>query len=45
MNTPEDCVIYKHPLYDLILEHKNDFITKVCAKSFGGYAYSTNQKS
>jgi len=45
MNTPEDCVIYKHPLYDLILEHKNDFITKVCAKSFGGYAIQQIKKA
>jgi len=45
MNTPEDCVIYKHPLYDLILEHKNEFITKVCAKSFGGYAIQQIKKA
>ena len=45
MNTPEDCIIYKHPLYDLILEHKNDFITKVCAKSFGGYAIQQIKKA
>lgn len=45
MNTPEDCVIYNHPLYDLILEHKNEFITKVCAKSFGGYAIQQIKKA
>jgi hypothetical protein len=45
MNTPEDCVIYKHPLYELILEHKNEFITKVCAKSFGGYAIQQIKKA
>lgn len=38
LNTPEDCVIYKHPVFDLVLENKNKFITKICAKSFGGYA-------
>jgi len=38
MNTPEDCIIYKHPLFELILEHKNKFLTKQCANSFGGYA-------
>ncbi len=38
MNTPEDCIIYKDPLFDLILEHKDEFVTKQCAKSFGGYA-------
>jgi uncharacterized protein len=45
MNTPEDCIIYKHPLYDLILQHKNEFITKVCAKSFGGYAIQQIKKA
>jgi uncharacterized protein len=45
MNTPEDYIIYKHPLYDLILEHKNEFITKVCAKSFGGYAIQQIKKA
>jgi hypothetical protein len=38
LNTPEDCVIYKDPIFDLILNDRDKFITKVCAKSFGGYA-------
>ena len=38
LNTPEDCVIYKHPVFDRVLENRDGFITKVCAKSFGGYA-------
>ena len=38
LNTPEDCVIYKDPAFDTILENREKFITKVCAKSFGGYA-------
>jgi hypothetical protein len=38
LNSPEDCVINKHPLFDLILAHKEDFITKLCKNSFGGYA-------
>ncbi len=38
LNTPEDCIQYKHPLFDLILEQKEIFITKECAKSIGGYA-------
>jgi hypothetical protein len=38
LNTPEDCVIYKHPLFDNILDNKNNFLTKICANSFGGYA-------
>ena len=38
LNTPEDCIIYKDPAFDLILNDKEKFITKICAKSFGGYA-------
>jgi predicted nucleotidyltransferase len=38
LNTPEDCVIYKDPIFDLILNHREKFITKICAKSLGGYA-------
>ena len=38
LNTPEDCIIYKNPIFDLVLENKDKFITKICAKSFGGYA-------
>lgn len=38
LNTPEDCVIYKDPVFDLILNDRDKFITKICAKSFGGYA-------
>ena len=38
LNTPEDCIIYKDPAFDLILDDKEKFITKICAKSFGGYA-------
>lgn len=38
LNTPEDCVVYKHPVFDLVLNNKEKFITKICSKSFGGYA-------
>ena len=38
LNTPEDCIIYKDPVFDMILENRDSFITKICAKSFGGYA-------
>jgi hypothetical protein len=38
LNSPEDCIISKHELFDLILAHKKDFITKLCKNSFTGYA-------
>jgi hypothetical protein len=45
LNTPEDCILYKDPLIDDILNHKNDFITKSCAKSFAGYAIQQIKKA
>ena len=45
LNTPEDCIIYKDPIFNLILENRDKFITKVCAKSFGGYGKMQIQKA
>jgi predicted nucleotidyltransferase len=45
LNTPEDCIIYKEPAFDVILENRENFITKICAKSFGGYAKMQIQKA
>ena len=45
LNTPEDCILYKDPVFDMILENKDKFITKICANSFGGYAKMQIQKA
>jgi hypothetical protein len=45
LNTPEDCIIYKDPIFDLVLENRDKFITKICAKSFGGYGKMQIQKA
>ena len=45
LNTPEDCILYKDPNFDIILENRNKFITKICANSFGGYAKIQIQKA
>jgi predicted nucleotidyltransferase len=45
LNTPEDCILYKDPAFDMILENKDKFITKICANSFGGYAKIQIQKA
>jgi predicted nucleotidyltransferase len=45
LNTPEDCIIYKDPIFDLILDNRDKFIAKVCAKSFGGYGKMQIQKA
>jgi hypothetical protein len=45
LNSPEDCIVSKHPLFDIILGHKDDFITKICKDSFGGYARQQIKKA
>lgn len=45
LNTPEDCVVYKHPIFDMVLENRDKFITKICANSFGGYASTQIKKA
>ena len=45
LNTPDEFVIYKHPVFDLILKEKEKFITKKCALKFGGYAHSQLAKA
>ena len=45
LNTPEDCIIYKDPVFDEILNNRDKFITKICANSFGGYAKMQIQKA
>ncbi len=45
LNTPEDCILYKDPIFDEILSNRDKFITKICANSFGGYAKAQIQKA
>lgn len=45
LNTPEDCILYKHPLMDEILQHRDKFITKKCSNSFAGYAIQQIKKA
>ena len=45
LNTPEDCVVYKNPVFDVILENRDKFLTKVCSQSFGGYAVAQIRKA
>ncbi len=37
LNIPDDCIIYKHPVMDLILKEKDKFITKKCQYTFPDY--------
>lgn len=45
LNTPEDCVIYKNPAFNVIFENRDKFLTKVCSQSFGGYALQQIKKA
>ena len=44
-NMPDENIIYKHPLFDDILKYKEQFLSKVCRDSFGGYAISQIKKA
>ena len=44
-NMPEENIIYKHPLFDEILQHKEKFLSKICKDSFGGYAIAQIKKA
>lgn len=37
-NYPKDCILYKNPIFDEIIKHRDKFITKQCRNSFAGYA-------
>jgi len=41
--TPEDCILYKHPIMDQL--RLEDFISKLCKETFGGYALTQIQKA
>ena len=45
LNLPEDCVLVKDPIFDMVLEHKEKFISKMCKYSFGGYAVEQIKKA
>jgi len=45
LNTPDECIIYKHPVFDQLLHHKESFVTKLCRNSFGGYASQQIKKA
>jgi len=43
LNAPEDCILYKHPLMDLI--KADTFLSKLCAETYGNYALSQIKKA
>lgn len=47
INTPEDCIVYKHPIWDFLLNEINTigYISKRCFATFSNYAKSQINKS
>lgn len=44
-NTPEDCIVYKHPLFTAIEGSRQLFLTKLLFESFANYARSQIKKA
>lgn len=45
LNVPEDCIKYKHPIFDEVLNNADKFITKGAKSSFAGYAIAQIKKA
>lgn len=45
LNMPPENIVYKHELFDIILNNKSKFITKKCKNTFGGYASTQIKKA
>jgi len=45
LDVPEDCIIYKHPLFKLIEKAKSKFLTSRVRFTFAGYAVDQIQKA
>jgi len=43
--SPEDCIIEKKPVFDLIIQNRYKFLTQKCLQSFGGYAIAQIKKA
>jgi predicted nucleotidyltransferase len=44
LNLPEECIFYKTKEYDLLIEHREDYLTKESYKPFCSYAESQLKK-
>ena len=43
--TPEDCIVYKDPIFDLVLQNKDKILSKLIEETFGGYAATQIKKA
>ena len=44
-NLPSDCILYKNPVFDILLNNEKSFITKGCSDTFLNYGYSQLRKA
>ena len=42
---PSECIVEKHPAFDILSENRDKFLTKKCLQSFGGYAIAQISKA
>lgn len=42
---PEDCILYKHPVMDFLIENRDKLLSKSCKWSYGGYAMDQIKKA
>ena len=45
LNLPPDCILHKDPIFDMVLDQSDKFISKMCRNSFGGYAVEQIKKA
>jgi hypothetical protein len=42
---PPECIVEKHPAFDIIIQNRDKFLTRKCLQSFGGYALEQINKA
>ncbi len=42
---PPECIVEKHPAFNIIIQNRDKFLTQKCLQSFGGYAIAQISKA
>jgi hypothetical protein len=45
LSLPEECILYKDPIFDHVINNSAKFISKICKMSFAGYAIDQIKKA
>ena len=45
MCLPDDCILYKDPIFDMVLENYQQFLSKLCENSYGEFAIGQIKKA